>query len=87
MKIIGKRINHKEMKSMIGDTLYLIKAAGICLVPISCLIIGIRIGENNKWEFTTDMDDIIAPNEPLFLNIKSLRRYAKKTYPNYKLDK
>ena len=84
MKIIGQRLNHKKMRDMIGHELYLIKKAGHHLIPLKCLIIGIKISENNKWEFQTDIDDLIGKDEPLFINEKSLKRYAKK-YLNTKM--
>lgn len=84
MKIIGQRLNHKKMRDMIGHELYLIKKAGHRLIPLKCLIIGIKISENNKWEFQTDIDDLIGKDEPLFINEKSLKRYAKK-YLNTKI--
>ena len=84
MEIIGQRLNHKKMRDMIGHELYLIKKAGHRLIPLKCLIIGIKISENNKWEFQTDIDDLIEKDEPLFISEKSLKRYAKK-YLNAKM--
>ena len=70
-KLIGIRPNHKEMKDMVGKPLYRIVDESI----EKAYIIGIRIGETNKWEFVITGN---KENETLFYNTKSAKRYAKK---------
>lgn len=69
--IIGKRFNHKEMKDMVGKPLYRIVDENL----EKAYIIGIRIGETNKWEFVITGNN---EHETLFYNPKSAKRYAKK---------
>ena len=69
MTIIGKRYNHQQMKDLVGSHLYQIKDNKIEKV----YIVGIKINDANKWEFTT-----IGENEILFYSIKSAKRWAKK---------
>ena len=84
MTIIKQRTHQQKMPDMIGHELYFIKKAGHHLIPLICIIIGIKISANKNWEFKTDIDDLIGKDEPLFINEKSLKRYAKK-YLNTKI--
>ena len=71
-KLIGFRPSHKQMKEMVGTHLYKINYDKIEKV----YIIGVRISDTtNKWEFVLTGEN--KPNEPLFISIKSLKRYAK----------
>ena len=72
-KLIGVRPSHKQMKAMVGTHLYKINYDKIEKV----YIIGVRISDTtNKWEFVLTGEN--KPNEPLFISIKSVKRYAKK---------
>ena len=71
-KLIGIRPNHKQMREI--KLLYRINFDKVEKV----YVLGLRINELNKWEFILTGETDFRPNEPLFINIKSVKRYAKK---------
>jgi len=87
-KLIGVRPTHEEMKKMVGTELYAINSGEVnttikesnkCFID-KVLIVGIKIGANDKWEFEFDTEYEtfeFEENEPLFASKKSLLRYAK----------
>ena len=81
-KLIGFRPNHSQMRQMVGKTLIRINNNWLEKVYIT----GLKIGEDNKWEFVIASDTPLNDKEPLFISIKSANRYAKKHHImlNYK---
>ena len=73
-KLIGIRPNHSQMRQMVGKTLYRISYNWLEKV----YIIGLTIGENDKWQFVLAADEELKENEPLFISVKSAERYARK---------
>lgn len=84
-QLIGFRPNHREMKEMVGKTLlsYCVTAIEPERVNIKIIkntVTGLGIGENGKWEFIIDNQNLFNPDEPLFTNEKSLKRYVKQVW-------
>ena len=73
-KIIGIRPTHKEMKEMIGKSLLKITEDG-WLEKV--YITAIKINAEDKWEFEVIGENDFKENQPLFVNVKSAKRYAK----------
>ena len=73
-KLIGIRPNHSQMRQMVGKTLIRINNNWLEKVYITDL----KIGADSKWEFVIASDTPLKDKEPLFINEKSARRYAKK---------
>ena len=78
MKLVGepKRWNHQQMKKAVGQKMLTatVKENGEIKVSIFYLVItGVKINADDKWELIFDS---VFPNpEPMFLNLKSLKRY------------
>lgn len=72
-KLIGIRPNHQQMVEMVGKHLYRINDNEIDKV----YVLNVKIGENYKWQFTLTDESSFKENEPLFISLKSVRRYAK----------
>ena len=73
-KLIGIRPTHDDMFKMVGEPLYRINNDSVEKVYIT----DIRIGKNYKWEFVFTGEETFKENEPLFISIKSVKRYLKK---------
>ena len=72
-KLIGIRPNHKQMKSMVGKSLIKITDGWL----EKCYITDVKINDLNKWEFVLTNENTFVSNEPLFISVKSAKRYAK----------
>ena len=84
-QLIGIRPNHKQMKEMVGKTLLshfvtAIEPERVNIKVVKNIIIGIRINEQDKWEFILDNENLFNPDEPLFANEKSMKRYLKQVW-------
>ena len=73
-KLIGIRPNHSQMRQMVGKNLIRINNNWLDKVYVT----DIKIGSNDKWELVIASDTPLKDNEPLFISIKSAKRYAKK---------
>ena len=72
-KLIGFRPNHSQMRQMVGKTLFRINEGWVEKVYIT----DIKIGADDKWEFVIASETSLD-NTPLFISVKSAKRYAKK---------
>lgn len=72
-KLIGIRPNHQQMLDMVGTPLLKITDGWI----EKCYITNVKINQQKKWEFTLTEEDSFNDDEPLFINIKSVKRYCK----------
>lgn len=75
-RLIGIRPNHEEMQNMIGKYLFRIVDGWLEKCYITDVVIGGR-EDNYRWQFVLLGEENFKENEPLFINTKSAKRYAK----------